>query len=190
MKYTYLAIIIFVLSACGKVSIPRPYGYFRVDLPENSYTLYQNESLPYTVDISKYACVKMHEAFAERDWIDIFYPHLNATVYCSYFPMKNKSKLYDLSEESRKFVYQHTVKADGISEKAFKNPEKNVYGILYQIDGNSASSVQFILTDSVKNFLRGALYFNNVPNKDSIAPMNDYVKRDIVRLMESLEWKN
>ena len=64
-----------------------------------------------------------------------------------------------------------------------------VYGILYDLTGNTASSVQFILTDSVKHFFRGALYFENVPNKDSIAPMSAYIREDVIRLMESFEWK-
>jgi gliding motility-associated lipoprotein GldD len=79
--------------------------------------------------------------------------------------------------------------ADGIGEKVFENKDKDVYGILYDIKGNTASSIQFVLTDSVKNFFRGALYFDNVPNKDSIAPVVSYLREDIVRLMESFEWK-
>ena len=65
-----------------------------------------------------------------------------------------------------------------------------MYGILYQIKGNAASQVQFLLTDSVKHFLRGALYFNNRPNKDSIAPVANYITEDIVRLMETAEWSD
>jgi len=72
----------------------------------------------------------------------------------------------------------------------FENPEKKVYGILYDLTGNTASSVQFVLTDSTKHFFRGALYFENVPNKDSIAPMSAYIREDVIRLMESFEWKN
>jgi gliding motility-associated lipoprotein GldD len=97
--------------------------------------------------------------------------------------------LYELSEDARKYVYKHSVKADGISERVFEHPEKKVYGVFYDITGNAASSVQFTLTDSTQHFVRGALYFNNVPNKDSIAPMVDYIREDMVRLMESFEWK-
>ena len=127
------------------------------------------------------------EAKGERFWIDINYPELNASVYCSYKPVNGN--LIDLLEDTRRIVYKHSVKADGIGEKVFEKPEKNVHGILYDLKGNTASSVQFILTDSSRNFFRGALYFNNVPNKDSIAPMANYIREDIIRLMESFEWK-
>jgi gliding motility-associated lipoprotein GldD len=87
-------------------------------------------------------------------------------------------------------VYKHTVKAENIAEIPYENAEQKVYGILYELTGNTASPVQFVLTDSNKNFFRGALYFENVPNKDSIAPIVQYVQKDIVRLIESFEWKN
>ena len=92
-------------------------------------------------------------------------------------------------EDTRKIVYKHSVRADGIAEKVFNHPEKNVHGILYDLKGNTASSLQFVLTDSTHHFFRGALYFNNVPNKDSIAPMAEYIREDVINLMESFEWK-
>jgi len=176
-----------VLHACGKSYTPKPYGYFRVDLPENSYHNFNSALTPYSFDISNLAKVTIHNDAEKKFWIDIVYPGLNATIYCSYFIINHN--LQQLSENSRKFVYDHSIKADGISERVYSNTEEKVYGILYELKGNTASTAQFVLTDSVKHFLRGALYFENVPNKDSIAPMADFVKKDIERLMESFRWK-
>jgi gliding motility-associated lipoprotein GldD len=186
VKYILL-LLIFVLHACGKSYTPKPYGYFRVDLPENSYHNFNSDLTPYSFDISNLAEVNTNKDAEKKFWIDIVYPGLNATIYCSYFIVNHN--LQELSEDSRKFVYDHSIKADGISERVYSNAEEKVYGILYELKGNTASSAQFVLTDSVKHFLRGALYFENVPNKDSIAPMADFVKKDIERLMESFRWK-
>ena len=71
----------------------------------------------------------------------------------------------------------------------YEDKEKSVYGVLYEIKGNAASSVQFYATDSTKHFLRGALYFNTVPNKDSLAPAIQFVEEDIIHLIETLSWK-
>jgi gliding motility-associated lipoprotein GldD len=92
-------------------------------------------------------------------------------------------------EDSRKLAYKHSIKADAIHEQMFIKPDKKVYGILYEIDGNAASSVQFFLTDSIKHYVRGALYFNIEPNKDSLAPVIKFIKEDITVMMESFEWK-
>ncbi len=185
-KYFFF-LLIFVFSACGKSYTPKPYGYFRVDLPEYSYNNFNSVNAPYTFDISSFAAVTTHNEAEKKFWIDIVYPELNATIYCSYFNINRN--LQQLSEDSRRFVYDHSIKADGISERVYTNADEKVYGILYELKGNTASTAQFVLTDSVKHFLRGALYFENVPNKDSIAPMAEFVKKDIERMMESFRWK-
>jgi len=185
---TILIISIFILlSSCEKTSIPRPYGYFRVDLPLHSYRTIDTLNLPYRFDLPKNARLINRKTVGETYWIDLYYPTLNASIYCSYKPVKGN--LIDLLEDTRKIVYKHSVRADGIGEKVFDHPEKNVHGILYDLKGNTASSVQFVLTDSTRNFFRGALYFNNVPNKDSIAPMANFIREDVIHIMESFEWK-
>lgn len=176
------------LNSCKDTSTPRPYGYFRVDLPPHQYVASNFENFPYSFDISKIAITESPAQQNEKYWIDIKYPSLNASIYCSYKPVN--SNLFELTEDTRKIVYKHTVKAENIAEIPYENAEQKVYGILYELTGNTASPVQFVLTDSNKNFFRGALYFENVPNKDSIAPIVQYVQKDIVRLIESFEWKN
>jgi len=176
-----------LFSSCSKTSIPRPYGYFRVDLPRHTYRTIDTLNLPYRFDLPENVQLISRKAEGEMYWIDLFYPKLNASIYCSYKPVKGN--LIDLLEDTRKIVYKHSVRADGIGEKVFDHPEKKVHGILYDLRGNTASSVQFVLTDSTHNFFRGALYFNNVPNKDSIAPMANYIREDVIRIMESFEWK-
>ncbi len=179
--------IILFLSSCGNTSIPRPYGYFRVDLPKHVYRMIDTLNLPYRFDLPGNAKLIQRDAKDDKFWMDIYYPKLNASIYCSYKPVKGN--LIDLLEDTRKIVYKHSIRADGIGEKVYDHPEKNVHGILYDLKGNTASSVQFVLTDSLHHFFRGALYFNNVPNKDSIAPMSNYIREDVIRIMESFEWK-
>ena len=176
-----------IFTGCGDVIVPKPYGYFRVDLPEHRYERLDSAPLPYSFEKSVYARVIPRAEKGENFWIDLKYPALNASLFCSYKPVR--SNLQELTEDTRKIVYKHTVRADGIGEKVFVNPGKKVYGVLYDLTGNTASSVQFVLTDSTKHFFRGALYFENVPNKDSIAPMSAYIREDVIRLMESFEWK-
>lgn len=184
----FIAILsIFLVWSCGETYIPKPYGYFRVDLPKHEYRTIDTLGLPYRFDLPKNVTMIDRKTKSENYWIDLNYPQLNASVYCSYKRIDHN--LIDLLEDTRKIVYKHSVKADGIGEKVFDNDTKNVHGILYDLKGNTASSLQFVLTDSTKHFFRGALYFNNVPNKDSIAPMAQYIREDMIRLMESFEWK-
>ena len=116
---------------CGEATIPKPYGYFRVDLPAHRYERLDSAPLPYSFEKSVYARVQPRMEEGENFWIDVKYPSLNASLYCSYKPVH--SNLFELSEDTRKIVYKHTVRADGIGEKVFENPDKKVYGILYDL---------------------------------------------------------
>ena len=70
------------------------------------------------------------------------------------------------------------------------NDENRIYGMLVEMDGKGvATPLQFYLTDSTDNFVRGALYFNFVPNNDSMRPVIDYLRQDIDRIINSFEWK-
>jgi len=87
-------------------------------------------------------------------------------------------------------VYEHTIKASSIDTKTFAYPEKKVYGNFYELKGQTASNIQFFVTDSTRHFVTGNLYFNSRPKPDSLAPAVDYIKKDLLHIIDSFEWKN
>ena len=187
-------IIIFLLltsifaTSCQQY-MPKPTGYFRIEIPEHEYRNFDSIAYPYKFELSQYAeIIPKPDTENDRYWINIFYPQFGGTIHGSYKSVDNN--LQAMSEDSREFVYKHTIKADAITEQPFVNEQANTHGILYRLEGNTASPIQFVLTDSVDYFFRGALYFNTLPNKDSIAPVVDFIYQDIVALMESFEYKN
>ncbi|MBB3186899.1 gliding motility lipoprotein GldD [Microbacter margulisiae] len=177
-------LLIFTVTGCHNYT-PRPYGYFRIDLPNHAYRQFDN-AYPYSFDMSAYAADSVVHAKGEEYWINIYYPKLNGCIYISYKPVHNN--LQAISEDCRRFVYKHVIKAEAITERRFVNPQAKVYGILYDLRGDVASPLQFMLTDSVHHVVRGALYFNDVPNQDSIAPVLAYVRKDVLKMIETFHW--
>ena len=177
-----------VVAACSD-SVPKPRGYFRIELPEKTYATYSHEQFPCQFDYAENVSnVQLSGSNQDSAWINIVYPNYKAKIYCTYRSLDGNFQ--QLSEDSRNLVYKpHTVKADAITEQVYLNDEHKVYGVLYELKGNTASNIQFVMSDSTKHFLRGALYFNVNPNKDSLSPVVDYIREDIIRLVESLEWK-
>ncbi|PKP10372.1 MAG: gliding motility lipoprotein GldD [Bacteroidetes bacterium HGW-Bacteroidetes-4] len=186
-NYFILLISLFLLSvSCNSDYTPKPRGYFRIDLPEREYKQ-TPEKLPYAFEYPVYSVlVNYRQTQPELYWINLVFPKFNATLHLSYKTIDNNLEEY--LNDSRNFVYKHTVKADAISETPYLNAEKKVYGILYDIKGDAASNTQFFLTDSTHNFIRGALYFEVYPNKDSLAPVLDFINKDLVHLIETFEW--
>ena len=84
----------------------------------------------------------------------------------------------------------HDKKADYIQDFHFNDYNRKVFAALYNVAGDAASAYQFYATDSQKHYIRGALYFETTPNADSLKPLNEFLKQDIVHILETLNWSN
>jgi len=190
MRHIPILILIGILvltGSCHKNSTPRPRGYFRIAFPVKSYKPL-DLSVPYFFQVPSYS-VPGHDPLSpdQQDWVTIDVPANHAQIHISYKKIRNNLETY--IEESRSLAYQHSQKASAIDEQLFLNPSKKVYGTIYNIKGNAASPMQFYLTDSVRNFLRGALYIKEIPNIDSLQPVIGFLSQDVLQLIKTTEWK-
>jgi gliding motility-associated lipoprotein GldD len=182
-------------TGCRKVSVPKPVGYFRIDLPKKEYVTFDNKSdkkpgLPFSFEYPAYGKITFgEENQKEQGWMNIEFPSYKAKIYLTYKNINNNFE--GLMEQTYKMnVKNHISKADAIKEQVISNREKRIFGILYDLKGNTASAVQFYVTDSLKNYLRGSLYFAAEPDADSLKPVIDFFRSDIVHLVETLKWQN
>jgi gliding motility-associated lipoprotein GldD len=183
----YFFVALMLLASCDEPLIPRKKGYLRIEIPAAGYTQFDPQGCPFKFEVSKIAVIEPDtNSLSEPCWWYINYPTLNGQLFLSYKPVKNNFNVF--AEDSRALVYKHTQRANAINEEMVSN-NYHASGILYNIGGNAASSIQFFMTDSSKHFLRGALYFNSIPNADSLAPVIDYIKKDIDHMLSTLQWK-
>jgi gliding motility-associated lipoprotein GldD len=190
LKHTSLLILLLsVLLSCGDDDYtPKPRGFFRIALPEKKYVSYDAPGCPFGFEIPVYARVAPDSSkMALPCWLNVEFPQFNATVYFTYKPMKNN--LTQLYEEHRSMTMKHIPKANAIDETNYNNAKLKVYGSVYNVKGAAASNMQFYLTDSVQHFIRGSLYFYNVPQPDSIAPVLNFISFDVKHLVETFHWK-
>jgi len=185
-----LFVFICFASACNNESyVPKPRGYFNIKFPRKEYLNY-NGGCPFSFEYPRYATMEADkERGAGNCWNNLSFPQFNARLHLTYYDISSAKEYYGLVEDARTLAFKHTVKANAIDQKLINFPERKVYGIYYAIEGNTASSVQFFLTDSAKHYFRGALYFNERPQYDSIAPVVSFIKKDIERMIDTFEWK-
>ena len=182
MRRVFILLFLIIFFGCKKDILPKPKAYLSLTYPEKTYedlTL----SRPYSFKVSKMATI-INE---KNNWLSIKYPKLKASLDITYRPLKNNIR--ELLTEAEKLVFKHTAKADRIIPQDFINKEKRVFGSIYEITGNAASQIQFHVTDSTNNFIKGSLYFYAKPNYDSILPAVNYIKEDILHLIETLKWQ-
>ena len=168
---------------------PKPKGYSRIDLPAHQYQTLENTH-PYSFQYSSFAKI-LPDTFAraEPHWIFVAYPVLNASIQLTYKDVNNNPKLLaGYIDDAYKLASKHQVKASGIQEQTFMT-KKGRKVVMFKLTGDVPSYYQFFTTDSTKHFLRGAMYFNVADKPDSLAPVIDYLKIDLDKLIETLEWK-
>ena len=189
MRLFPLFIFVFLLvSSCRDSYTPKPRGYFRIDLPQRSYRVFDS-TFPYSFEYPSYADISADSSrMAEPYWINIRYKPFNATLHISYKVIEGNLPQY--LNDAHVLVNKHIPKANAISQREFIDPSHRVFGLVFDIRGaDAASPYQFYLTDSISEFVRAALYFNHIPNNDSLAPVIDFLKKDMEHMINTFRWR-
>lgn len=188
-----LAIISLMTISCNSEYTPRPRGYFKIDLPKKQYRNFDQPGYPYTFEYPVYGNIIKDSLFFDQHpenpyWINIDFPQFNGRIYLSYKEI-GKNKFDSLVNDAFTMSYkQHTYKATAIQPQPFATANGSS-GVYFTLKGNTATGNQFFITDSTRHFLRGALYFAATPNADSIQPVNNFLKKDLWQLINTLKWK-
>jgi gliding motility-associated lipoprotein GldD len=199
MKKKFFIIAAFFLASsllmisCNSNYTYKKKGYFKIDFPEKKYQLFDKPGYPYSFEYPVYATVIKDSSFfgdaTENPWwINIDVPQLGGRIYISYKEVA-KSNFDSLVNDAFKMAYRkHTDISTGINDSLVQTAN-GVEGIYFSLAGNTATANQFFLTDSTTHFLRGALYFDAAPNEDSLGIVNDFLKKDLLHLVNTLKWK-
>ena len=184
----YSLMVVLILSACDRDYLPKPVGYNRLELPPHAYRGLP-DTLPYTFEYSRYATLMPDtSSIRERYWIEIYYRSLKANVHITYKPLNGSTRLLqEFMNDAYTLTAKHQIKAYAINEVITTTPSGKT-AVIAELEGEVPSQFQFTITDSTENFLRGALYFNTKVQNDSLAPAIEYMKRDMMHIINTLEW--
>lgn len=181
-----------LLAACNSTFTPKPRGYFQVQFPEKQYQVFDEPGYPYSFEYPVYARVVKDTTFFDSTpenpwWINIEFPRFGGRIYVSYKDL-TQNDFSRLVNDAFNLTYKHTYKASSIDDSLMVTPN-GVHGVFFKVGGNAATANQFFLTDSSRNFLRGALYFDVTPNEDSLLPVNQFLLKDMEHLINTFKWK-
>jgi gliding motility-associated lipoprotein GldD len=186
-----LIFLMMALTSCNnREYLPKPLGYNRLVLPDPEYQALP-DSLPYFFEYSKHGKLLADtSAISERYWIEINYPELKSTIHVTYKALHNDEKLLrEFLDDAYKLTSKHQIKAYAINELISRTPSGKT-AVIAELEGEVPSQFQVTITDSTQNFVRAALYFNQKVANDSLAPAIEYMKKDMMHLVNTLEWKN
>lgn len=194
MRYIPLFLLCLLMCSCQPDTYtPKPRGYYAVDFPRHAYRLFDQPGYPYTFEYPTYANVIKDTVFFDKKpenpwWINIDFPTIGGRIYVSYKEISEKQSMEKLLEDAHKLSFYHDKKASSIESQTFTN-KNGVMCLQFNVGGDAASAYQFVATDSVKHYMRGALYFDVTPNADSLKPMNAFLIEDVHHLLATLKWR-
>ncbi len=194
--FFFSAAVIFamLLTACNSnYTQGKKRGYFKIEFPEKKYQVFSQAGYPYSFEYPVYASITKDTSFFDDKagdwWINIDIPRFGGRIHVSYKEINAMNRFDSLVNDAYKMATkQHITISTGIFDSAMHTPN-GVSGLYYSLEGNTATANQFFLTDSVHHFLRGALYFDAAPNADSLSIVNDFLKKDLQHLINTLQWK-
>lgn len=191
----FFAAVFFISSCDEPVFTPKPRGYPRVVYPEKSYQAFDVNYCQFTFDYPTYAVLEKDTSFfdeqpADPCWFDIYYPNFNCRIHCSYSSITGQASIDELKTDAFRLTDWHNKKATYIEDRPFRK-SNNVQGVLFEVEGPVASQVQFFVTDTLEqeHFLRCALYFYAPARPDSLAPIYDFLRQDLDRMIGTFSWK-
>ncbi|MEJ1236888.1 gliding motility lipoprotein GldD [Chryseolinea sp. T2] len=186
--FSLLVFIGLLTAGCQREHLPKPLGYNRLLLPAHDY-LPLPDTFPYKFEYSKHArLLRDTSRISERYWVEIYYPQLKSNIHITYKSIKSEKVLREFLDDSYTLTAKHQIKAYAINEVISKTPSGKT-AVIAELEGEVPSQFQFTITDSSKNFMRGALYFNTQVANDSLAPAIEFMKRDMMQIINTLEWK-
>ena len=209
-----LPLCVLMLACHNNDYVPKPQAYLRIDLPEHEYFLLDTmrtqpgdtsvfgsdtaivlvgytKTFPFVFEANK--CIEWTEKDAPRGerFIDLMYPQFEGVVFLTYHRLQGLEDLRGQVDTSSRLLERHYGFSSGVEDQGYEDRENRVYGNVYYLRGSRvASTCQFWLTDSSRHFLRGALFLNQAPNNDSLAPVIEYMQADIEHLVETLRWRD
>jgi hypothetical protein len=198
--------------ACNAPYVSKKRGYYTISLPQRSYQKFDEPGFPYSFEYPLYAAIIQDSTYFDNNpensyWRNIDFPQFNARIFLSYKEIGGKA-LYKIKQANGQYkdssginnfdkmvadaftlTNKNNVVSSSISDSLIRTPNA-ISGVFFKVGGNAATAKQFFLSDSIKNFIRGALYFDVTPNADSLKPVQDFLQADMDHIINTFKWKN
>lgn len=200
------------LFSCNSPYVSKKRGYFNIELPTRTYQKFDSPGFPYSFEYPAYATIVKDSTYFENNpenpyWINIDFPQFHGRIFLSYKAIGGHS-LYKIKQADGSYKDSLGINEfDKMVNDAFSLTNKNnvvsnsindslistsdgIHGVFFKVGGNAATSKQFFLSDTIRNFIRGALYFDVTPNADSLKPVQDFLQVDMDHMINTFKWRN
>ena len=194
MRLVFAILILLSMMSCFEDTYsPKPRAFPKINFPDGKLVGIDLDYCPFSFKAPEYFTVDKDTLFFNEQpknecWFDLNNKDLGARLHFTYFKIENKESFEKLRNDTYRLTNKHNQRADFIEEHTIDKTD-NVKGTLFNLEGPAASPLQFYLTDEKDHFFRGALYFNTKTAPDSLAPAVNFLREDVLKMIETFNWK-
>jgi gliding motility-associated lipoprotein GldD len=192
-----LGLLLFLVSCENeRLPFPKPRTYPKVDYPARNYVAFDRDYCAFSFEYPDYMKFERDSLLVNQRakhpcWFVLQVPSLNGSVHFTYTDIGGANQtenLLKVIQDSYTLTEKHNIKATGRTETPFTDSGRDLFGITYQVDGDVASPYHFVVTDSIQHAVWASLYFNSLPDADSIAPIAAFVQKDLEHIINTIRW--
>lgn len=163
--------------------IPRRKAYPRIEIPDSAYR--SEPGLPYSLQINDSAIGNLTKSDGRNDWVDVEYPAHNAVIYYTFSTVDPSQLESAIDNRSERIALNLGGREAEIL--SFATPYSLDCEVIVDNQGAGATPVQFIATDHRCFVVSGAAHIKgDKMSIDSISPVVDMLRRDVVHSLKTL----
>jgi|TARA_B110000503_G_scaffold77320_1_gene119177 gliding motility-associated lipoprotein GldD len=187
-KFSILILAALFQFSCSTY-IPKPKAYPRVIYPDKAYNKAEVKC-PFSFEKPVYSILNPYGDDVNKCWYNLVFTPFDATLHLSYIPITGTKELDSLAEDAYRMVFTpHIQRAEEIIEREISDTSRGLFGMIYDLEGKTATPFNFYLTDGAKHFIRGSFYFNKKTEMDSVMPIYTFLNADIIRALETFQFQ-
>jgi gliding motility-associated lipoprotein GldD len=156
-------------------------------LAQRQYQTFRSEVCPFTFEYPSSGQIVRNNA--DSCWVSIRFDRYDLTWHLTYRNASASGKPRAVHfEEYRRLVYQHSKKSSRIEENPFALPQGD--GFLFEVYGEVGTPAQVFFSDSTQeDLLMLSFYYQDATTRDSLQPVTQYMKDELLYTLQSLQWR-
>lgn len=210
MRYNQIFLFSFLWLAClgcfqtdPPIRVKRmPKLFTRVDLPENTYEITEEQGAPLTYEASEHAklTTKVHPALdsccdstsllpcCKDYWFDLYYPSFDATLNFTYKSLNFDGVSDHIKSDFIMSSFVNTNNRRAQVEKQQQGSTPQGYYYEHYSYAEAGEPEMFFIADTLgQHCLLGSLIFNSAgQSSDSLSPYISFIQKDIERFISSV----
>jgi len=184
-----LPVMLLLLVSCHRNEMPKPYAHARLTYPSSGYATFSEAGYPCRFEYPASFTQQLKTAGSPGSkWADFRMEQYGITLYTCFMESDMPDFISFQFSLQEQLLKKKLPPYATVTQSILPSGKKNVIIHLFEVSGNSAIPLEFLITDNRHRVFTGKLLFDKVPDRDSLADIMDGLGDDMLHLLRTFEF--